>query len=757
MPFLNCDYNSFRDETIPWDYQGIEHSCEQKPWIMEQKNPRILVTGAKGWLGHYLLHILSYPQKIADILSLDLLQKPEYLEQKRYEAIQYHSLVRKSKDLDEAIVSFRPQIIFHCDYVWPLGQETKSHIYEINARQTERVCQAAIKADVKRIVCFSDFSLYDTGNKVSSEEDCLNPVSEMGKSFQMAEEIAASYHQKRGLEVYHLRLAPLYGALIPCGIMVLGKLMADGMVLGPLQNMPHRISVLNARDMSLAALNFLLLPALDHRVFNLASETIETKSMLSVLSEILPKKKILGFETRIAHIMKIGYQEKIQIPQSWCKTVASFFEETHGFFNILRAEKRIPALREQTLDYLFSWKELCFERMQNSLGIKPSPSLLRESIQYAVKEGWKIQETAKREGMEERYTVLGGIQKMVEAYSAFSIEEETECLFLDVPLLDLSIDTKSLWILLERISHFFWVSLLQGKGAGGSKDWISFFPDLGKSILELIQYENQRAGYLFPGSKQERVKWLVQKMGGLNGTQIRHYANMLLLKEILYFFHKVILEYSHLVQLLPDKNYGIFLASEIGDLGIVLKIKEGKASISFPRQEIDSISRSWFFPKRLSEFQKICRLHIALGARMEKFFSDLSSVSFFKAFRKGFGKEYLISDGSQHYTMIAKAMRKSNVNIYIFLDQENKAAFGFTLKNKKIFMVSSLYLGMINQMIEEIQDYGEIIQLLSKASAGKEEVAFFRIQTVRKLLSGVIAPSRIRKLVFKLMERAAGL
>lgn len=43
----------------------------QNPWILNQSNFRILVTGAYNWLGHYILHILTENIGIAEILAID--------------------------------------------------------------------------------------------------------------------------------------------------------------------------------------------------------------------------------------------------------------------------------------------------------------------------------------------------------------------------------------------------------------------------------------------------------------------------------------------------------------------------------------------------------------------------------------------------------------------------------------------------------------------------------------------------------------
>jgi hypothetical protein len=148
----------------------------------------------------------------------------------------------------------------------------------------------------------------------------------------------------------------------------------------------------------------------------------------------------------------------------------------------------------------------------------------------------------------------------------------------------------------------------------------------------------------------------------------------------------------------------------------------------------------------------MAHLHLTLGAKLESLFRDAMSANIVQAFSQHFGKDYFLSDSMEYYQIIGRAMTSSNINTYLFLNASNQVSFGVSLKDRKLTMLSLSYLEMANCLIEQIKDNGKVAQMLS--SSGEEHVAFFRIRTVKRLLEGMLAPSRIRKLIIKLLDRA---
>ena len=760
----NWQITSYSDPDLQFDYQ-LESLAQkiyflQKTWLWEQKNPRILVTGAANWLAHYLLHVLTENIDIGEILAIDVGSRPDYLAARRYQEIRYIALQRRFKDLAEIVATFRPQLIFHADYIWNINRRNLSFLYERNVCQTEVLCDSAIAADVRRIVLFSDATIYGPGKEIASEETPPAPVLPLARSFLEVEQLAAEFHCPEKTAIYILRCAPLYGPMIPVGMMLLARLIADGILLGPPQTEQQQITAVSGRDLALAAFLIAMAPDPGYQTFNIAANPIGLDELFSRMAQYLPRQKVLGMTTRLAGIMKIGYQQEIRLPDNLLKFIGRFAEQSNNFFNQLRFEKRMPVLTPELIDYLLALRGLSNKRLRDSLGWQPefSDDFLQATIEYAGKQGWHIKQHYPRQDLSEMVPVLDGVTAMTEALFAYSPESDDPATTYRVPLLNFDIDIKSLRILVERAWNYFWLSVIKGERPDTFGEALpQFFSSAGESILTLVRYEHSRARRLYPDSSQQQLKWLTKQIGSLDRKKLRFYVTVIVLNEIISKAYKRLQSYEALIQLLPDKNYGVFLASEIGDIGIVFKVKQGQLTVNFPRKQVEAISRSLYLPRRLSEFQKATRLHIALGVRLERFLSDLMAGTVIKGFVQQFGQEYLLSDSTKHYEMIGRAVRKSNINIYLFLNQSYRVAFGIRIAGKIIEMVAPDYIEMVNLLIEETNDYGEAIQMISKASAGKEEAAFFRIRTVRKLLGGMIAPSRLRKLLIKLLERAAGL
>ncbi len=773
--------NPEKDDSILWELDFIKLSEQifylQNSWLLQQKNVRILVTGASNWLGHNILYVLTQNLGIADILAVDYLNSPKYLSSKRYQDVRYTMLQRRQKDLGEIILSFRPHLIFHTDYIWQNTPENLLELYQVNLGETETICKISSISEVKRIIMFSDFSIYGMGNELAEEDVSLSPIQKQGQSFKDAEAIAEKYHSET-LQIYHLRAAPLFGRKVSIGIMLLAKMIYDGLLLGYPHQISPQISLVHEYDLALAAFLLALAPKPGHRIFNVSSNPLNLRKILQIISNITPKKNILGISSNFAHIMKIGYQEQIEIPTDFLKLIGRFSYHTTNFLNQMRWHHSEALVTEKTIEYILQLRALSNKRMLHSLGWIPnfSEEQLISSIEYACQNIWNQPVSSVSSELSQHQILLDISREISDAVIQYSPDKQEQLQTFKIPMssilkkecspieqlnifplfTDIEIDIKTLWILLNRAWNFFITLMLRGqKNINSTGQVFGYWEKIAEKVLLLMRYEHDRSQKMF-STTQERLSWLAQQIGAINYRRLQRYISIVLLEEIFLQIESAIKKYGAITQLLPDKNFGLFLANEVGDIAIIFKVTDGKITIEFPRQELDSLLRSWYFPKRLLEFQKIAKLHIVLGARLERFFSDLISGNFVKNFEKNFGKEYVLSDASQHYQMIGEAVKKTKINTYIFLNQENKATFGIQVKDKKFSMVSYEYLNMLNTVIDSHKDNTEIIQMISQSTQGQEELALFKIQTVRKLLAGVIAPSRFKKIIIKLLQRAAG-
>ena len=732
----------------------------QQPWLKAITQPKIVVTGAASWLGHYILHVLTANVGIGNITATDNAPRPVYLEQERYAAVRYLALSSKFKELQEVIGRIQPHLIFHCDYLWDIAIENSIVLYENNVCRTEMVCQAATQAQTRRVIVFSDASVYGVGAMPAGESDLLAPGLPIAKSFADAEQIALAYHRPEKTEIYCLRLASLYGPLIDCGIMTLAQLLHEGIMLGAPDNADRLISTLSGREMALASFLLAMAPHPGCNIFNVAEGDISLRACLKAISELMPRRKIMGIDTRLAQIMKIGYQEEISLPTELLELLGSFSFQTTNFFNQLRFNQQRALFNRRSIQYLLNLRALSNKRLQDTIGWRPSAPLtfLADTIRRMEQAGWDkaLPETSQQPKLQEIHQtieILDGVSSAVRTLMNPASDEETTATFT-VPLLNFTMDFKSLRLLVDEGWNQLLYSLFHSESSEAwEHTWPLWVTSLVNQVLMLIRYEHHRAKQQFPQNRSAQIKWLTQQMGVLNLSQIRSYATTAILSHLVKACHDWCNQYAPLVGLLPDKNYGIFLGDERGDLGVVVQARNGKIEIAFPRKQIDSMAQTDYFQRRLLEFKKQSRLHLAMGVKLKRFMSDLFSGGLGKAILANWGSEYFFAEHTEYYATLGKTMQKSPRNLFLVLGSDTTVTFGIRLQANRLAMLPSSYCAMVNSLIATFGDHKDIEEMLRQASHGRETPVFLKIATAKALLDTMLSPSLIHKAVARLMQQ----
>lgn len=727
-------------------------------WLWQNQPANILITSSHTWLGHYLLYLLTQYQYPAKVTAISYGAPPVYLTTPRYKTINCITTKRRWLGLHSAVTALHPQIIFHTDVVWDMQEPQAKAYKEINIIQTELLCRLACSLQIPRIILFSDSSIYGIEHTLATENSPLNPLNNLAKSFVEAENIASACHNPPYTEIYHLRLAPLYGQHITTGIMRIAKLIADGILLGLPQNAPYEISLVSGHDVALAAFLVGLAPQPGHRIFNISTQPVLFAELLRTIALFLPCHSILGISSRFISMSKIGYQDQILIPTQFLQLFGNLCQHTTGFLNKLRWNQEIPLATTQ-INTLFHLRAINSRRFYDSLGWCPTyhPEKLQQILEHAQQHRW-YWTPAKFNTAEKDRELLDCVLAMVQAVSDLNPDLQDEVNYWPVYRLGFQIDTKSLWILLDRMWNLIGMFFLQGyQHPNSSHHFLELFPKFTEKLFLLIHYEHDRAKRKFPTQINRRIHWLTQQLGSLDRTRCKFYIQVTAIAHVISFLQETIPQYADLLQLLPDKNFGLLLASEMGDIGIVIEIKNCVISVKFLRTEIDNIPRTWSLHRRLLEFQKIAKLHIALAVRIDKFLQDILSGQILAKLKAGLGKDYILSDTSQHYQLIGEAVGKTTINTYIFLDSNNQPAFGVQFKNKKLVMISPQFLEMVRLVRQFSENDKQMVLYIAQATQGQNELLLLKIQTVRRLLTSVIAPSRFRSLIFRLLESATKL
>ncbi len=745
---------SYHLDTLFQELHYLENS-----WIWKKEKPCLLVTGAENWLGHYLLHILSeldFPLRLVALGQSDL---PDYLKNERYQKIEYQTSL-SLEDLKKNIAHFQPDLILNAANIRDLKENSFTRLYEQNVKHSEVVCETAISHNVARIIMFSDSTVYGPGEEIAKEDHELNPVLNLGKSFWEAEQIASCYHQPGKTEIYHLRLAPCYGPLITYGATYLAYLMSQGILLGCPENIDQEISVIHGKDIALAAFLIAFAPNPGYRVFNIAGESTSLGQLLRLIEPLIEKKKFLGFSSRLCQIMQVGYQKEIVLPQSLLQFMGKFSENWAEFLDYARFEKNAPYFNQRVAQYIKNLRPLSNKRLKDMLAWTPENTLaeIPQTIAYWEKENWQSWQTEKTSTPYETKVLIplfDSVSEMVESLQKYSGEKRKETPYKLIDTLDVEVDLKSLWILVERVKSQLPTILLHQRK--NKKHFLEIFFLIKKNFLLLLKHEHSIADRKHPHNTSQKIKWLTQRIGEVNGEKLTHYATISVLTHLILQIRRYQKEYATFLKLFPNKSYGFFLGSDIGDIGIVIKIKNGQAKVLFLRKQIDQFPHSWYFPKRVAEFKKIANLDIALGVRLEKLISDLGQNSLPESFLQNFGSDYLLTNIKKEYLeMIGSKASGSPITHYLFINRNGKVDFGFHFIQGQIKVVNNSYINYINVLKDEFKETEAIIQIVRKVSQGKEELAFFKIKTIKRLLAEITSLARVPRVILKFFERSNG-
>ena len=176
---------------------------------------RVLVTGGAGFIGSHLVEKLS---KKHDVIVYDNFSsgKKEFLKGVKCEVIKgdilnLNKIVKVSKNVD---------IIYHLaadpdvrkSYFKPVEN------FEIDARGTLNVLEAARRNDVKKFVFSSSSVVYGIAKMPTPEDAPIKPISNYGAAKASSENYMMSYSNLYGIKCLALRYANIIGPRLTHGI-----------------------------------------------------------------------------------------------------------------------------------------------------------------------------------------------------------------------------------------------------------------------------------------------------------------------------------------------------------------------------------------------------------------------------------------------------------------------------------------------------------------------------------------------------------
>ncbi len=738
----SCSFKSVGNGEIQLlvDY-GVERVGDS--WLEELAEPVMLVTGAAGFIGRYVVDLLTglgYR-----VFATDITPRPRYLRQERFGSVEYAPADLREEDEIIALVRrVRPAVVFHIGAIFDFSAP-EGLLHEVNVAGTERVCEAARDAGARRVVYWSTGSIYAPSSDAVPETGPKSPADPYARSKLDGEAAAFTFHDPPRVEVYSLRPAMVSGILSRYGSGLIMRLMYEGYLIGPPQKKGIRSAVVNARDVAtcgyLLAAHNLDLPrsSMDDTAFNAAADPVDVDEMMERLGSLLPRRSILGVETRLAEVLSFGYQDKVRLPDKLVETVSKASRLITDVLNRFRFAKLHPKIPPETVPYLTRPHNMSNEKAKELLGWRPDPleADLEETVRFYEETGWRGFE--RKASVEEKHCVrtLDEASGLIDALRSELTSER--CPRVQVPSLGFEIDGRSLRMLIRSAEAHMMERAYEGKLSelvGGALPRLASHAFEDASLYLKCAYSKEYGDGSFPEAEALRP---VRRARGLSKDEV---ASWILAVNVARFIEKLRSGGENLrllSKLLPDGRYGLLVETEFGDVVVELQKDSSHSAVHFPREETDDIPRHLPLAARVERLRRTRGLKLALGVRFAALVELFSGRADFSA-----GADSFVSSPAEVLERLAGKVERSGWTTLLFENGEGKLVLGLDLSGNLAFCsrerLAALTMG-------RSLTAGEIPAVLEHASSGRERTAVYRMEKFSDLLADAIAPGIVRRLL----------
>ena len=256
---------------------------------------RVLVTGATGFIGSYLVPALV--DRGNDVVATDIVAEPQWITSRK--GVEYRRVdLCHDPDVRELVFQERPDKVVHlAGLLFEECEESPSRGFQVNLMATLSLLEASVASDVARFVMTSSLSVFGRGLAEPVLDDAERvPESVYGQTKLACEHVLDRFRRVHGLSVGAVRFPWVYGPGRTTGIsaeyssFLLDAIARDETAI--VRNADQVGDWLYVRD-AVKALILLLENDEDPPVtYNIASGTHSVTDAMAVAQELFPDARV---------------------------------------------------------------------------------------------------------------------------------------------------------------------------------------------------------------------------------------------------------------------------------------------------------------------------------------------------------------------------------------------------------------------------------------------------------------------------------
>ena len=270
---------------------------------------KIIVTGATGHIGSYLIRDLGLQFKESEIVMIDNMMTQRFASLFNLPKIGNYSFIEGDVRLMDLNSLFKgADIVIHLAAITDAAGsfDKATEVEENNYQSTLKVANACIETGAS-LIALSSTSVYGTQNDVV-DEDCseneLQPQSPYASTKLKEEELISNLSKDKGLKAIHCRFGTIFGASPGMRFhTAVNKFCWQATMSQPItvwssaydQKRPY----LDLLDASRAIIHIIENDIFDGRIYNVLTQNSTVRQVIDIIREFVPSLEVEFVDTKI--------------------------------------------------------------------------------------------------------------------------------------------------------------------------------------------------------------------------------------------------------------------------------------------------------------------------------------------------------------------------------------------------------------------------------------------------------------------------